>query len=203
MNLNTCYTILGIAPDADPTQAKRAYKSRVKRWHPDRFPDGSAAQSDAEERLKQINIAYARVKAHLASVGPATAAAPSAPFRPAGRPSRPDPAPGPTKPSRSWVDHLFTMLSAFSGGRPDPARSPSRPPASERQKSFDQVLNETAGTVSASTRPRRDDKPASGTGSHRAAHGYRRQTGSGAIGGIRPIEPIKPVRRVRGIGKSR
>ena len=66
MNLTTSFNTLGIGPDTDEAQAKRAYKAQVRRWHPDQFPEGSATKAGAEEQLKQINIAYARVKAHLA-----------------------------------------------------------------------------------------------------------------------------------------
>ena len=66
MDLTTSFKILGLDPQADEGTAKRAYKAQVRRWHPDQFPQGSSVKAGAEEQLKQINIAYARVKAHLA-----------------------------------------------------------------------------------------------------------------------------------------
>jgi len=39
-------------------QVKRAYRSLVKRCHPDLFPSGSSACTEAEKRMREINIAY-------------------------------------------------------------------------------------------------------------------------------------------------
>ncbi|PIE67231.1 MAG: hypothetical protein CSA23_05110 [Deltaproteobacteria bacterium] len=206
MNLNTCYTILGIGSDADGSQAKQAYKTQVKRWHPDQFPDGTPAQSDAEERLKQINIAYSRVKAHLAEKAATVQANAGRSASPRGRRTARAQNPSDTSTaSRSWMDHLFTMFSSFSNPKPHrPSADASRQSGPNRKKDFGHLLNEIAG---GSPRvPRSSDqaaKPAAGNRRNAAAYGCRLRKGNGPIGGIRPIEPVKPVRRVRGIGKSR
>ena len=70
MDLITSYKILGIEPKADENSIKRAYKAQVRRWHPDQFAEGSGLKAEAEEQLKQINIAYARIKSHLTLHGP-------------------------------------------------------------------------------------------------------------------------------------
>lgn len=49
------YRILGVAADASAEDIKRAYKQAALRWHPDRNPD----QPEAEDRFKEINLAYA------------------------------------------------------------------------------------------------------------------------------------------------
>jgi curved DNA-binding protein CbpA len=205
MNLNTCYTILGIEADADGSRAKRAYKTQVKRWHPDRFPDGSDAQSAAEERLKQINIAYARVKAHLSTRRPASATAAGTTTPPSGRRTAPDKKPsGRSTASRSWIDHLFTMLASVVSVKPDrPSAQSSQPTEPSRQKNFGQVLNEMADGAPGFPSPGPTATPTAENWHNNVAYGHRRHGGSGAVGGIRPVEPVKPVRRVRGIGKSR
>ena len=203
MNLMTCFNLLGLSPEADAAQAKRAYKAQVRRWHPDRFPAGSATKARAEEQLKQINIAYAQVREHLSV-------------------HRPEPPPSPTvQPSedsnthtdtrnrrtntRSWIDHLFDTLNAFAGGRhdnPSPASS-AKPPTTGRKR-FGQVLDEMAGgrIASRTDRPVRKRK---GTGPTTAAYRRPRRRGSsvGAVGGTESPGPVKPVGRVRGIGRSR
>lgn len=50
--------ILGVTPDAGPTEWKRAYRRLAMRWHPDRND-----HPEATERFKQINAAYERLSA--------------------------------------------------------------------------------------------------------------------------------------------
>jgi hypothetical protein len=61
------YRILGLKPGASPADARSAYKSLVKIWHPDRFPENSREQRQAEEKLKAINTAYQRIRADWAA----------------------------------------------------------------------------------------------------------------------------------------
>ena len=56
--MQTPYKTLGVPKTAKPEQIKRAYRMLVKRFHPDLFPSGSAAQLEAAERLRRINEAY-------------------------------------------------------------------------------------------------------------------------------------------------
>lgn len=48
------YRILGLAPGADVSQIKAAYKRLARRWHPDRCPDDRRAPA----RFQKINNAY-------------------------------------------------------------------------------------------------------------------------------------------------
>jgi curved DNA-binding protein CbpA len=50
---------LGIGTEATAPQIKRAYRSLVKRCHPDLFPGGSVACAEAEKRMREVNAAYA------------------------------------------------------------------------------------------------------------------------------------------------
>jgi hypothetical protein len=60
------FQLLGLENDASPEKVKKAYKSFVKTWHPDRFPLGSQQQQLAENRLKDINAAYHRIRSSWA-----------------------------------------------------------------------------------------------------------------------------------------
>jgi hypothetical protein len=56
------FQLLGLEYGASPDQVKQAYKSFVKTWHPDRFPRGSHQQQRAQEKLKDVNTAYRRIR---------------------------------------------------------------------------------------------------------------------------------------------
>ncbi|MDD2390036.1 MAG: DnaJ domain-containing protein [Desulfobacterales bacterium] len=58
MNNDFYYAILGLDQDASIEDAKQAYKSMVKSWHPDQFVNDPDLKKNAEEKLKDINIAY-------------------------------------------------------------------------------------------------------------------------------------------------
>lgn len=58
MNMEECCRVLGITPGASNGEIKRAYRDLVKVWHPDRFSNDLRLQTKAQERLKQINVAY-------------------------------------------------------------------------------------------------------------------------------------------------
>lgn len=53
------YEILGVPPEATQDQIERAFKYLVRMSHPDTFATNPKAQSWANERMKQINQAYA------------------------------------------------------------------------------------------------------------------------------------------------
>ncbi len=60
-DLSECYRILELAPGATQEEAKRSYRELVKVWHPDRFAGDPKLQKKAQEKLKQINLAYERI----------------------------------------------------------------------------------------------------------------------------------------------
>ena len=53
--------ILEIEPGASLEEIKQAYRDQTKVWHPDRFSNDTRLQNKAEEKLKQINLAYQRL----------------------------------------------------------------------------------------------------------------------------------------------
>jgi ketosteroid isomerase-like protein len=60
------YQILGLTPGASEEQIKQAYKDLVRVWHPDRFPNNQRLRNKADEKIKEINLAYERLKSHIA-----------------------------------------------------------------------------------------------------------------------------------------
>jgi DnaJ-class molecular chaperone len=67
MNLKQCFDILELDYDASLEEAKQAYKDIVNVWHPDRFSHSPRLKEKAEKKLKEINVAYARVVSYLSS----------------------------------------------------------------------------------------------------------------------------------------
>jgi hypothetical protein len=61
---------LGLKPGATPDQAKQAYCDLMMVWHPDRFPPNSRLQQLAQEKAKEINIAYDKVKTDRGRIEP-------------------------------------------------------------------------------------------------------------------------------------
>jgi hypothetical protein len=56
------YQILGLEPEAKFEDVKQYYHDLVKVWHPDRFTHDLRLQNKAEEKLKEINGAYERLR---------------------------------------------------------------------------------------------------------------------------------------------
>jgi len=52
------YATLGVNPDTDWKTLRKHYKRLIGQWHPDRFSGDTASRTIAEERSKQITIAY-------------------------------------------------------------------------------------------------------------------------------------------------
>lgn len=52
------FEVLGLSPAADQAQVRSAYRTQVKKCHPDQFEGNVEAQLRAQERLVQLNLAY-------------------------------------------------------------------------------------------------------------------------------------------------
>jgi curved DNA-binding protein CbpA len=62
MDIKKAYLTLNIPFTAPAPLIKKAYLALVKKWHPDRLPQGSLEHVKATERMKEINNAYALVR---------------------------------------------------------------------------------------------------------------------------------------------
>ncbi len=61
------FKILKVSPTASLEKVKRAYKERVKFWHPDRFPvESERLQKLAHQQMRDINEAYRELEQHYA-----------------------------------------------------------------------------------------------------------------------------------------
>jgi len=58
------YAILGLTPDANEREIKRAYRKLISQHHPDKLGDvPEALKQRAEERAREINTAYEKIQA--------------------------------------------------------------------------------------------------------------------------------------------
>lgn len=56
--ITRAYTSLGLQPNASLVEIKQAYKTLVKKWHPDLFVDKPQLQQQAQDKMRLINEAY-------------------------------------------------------------------------------------------------------------------------------------------------
>jgi hypothetical protein len=56
--LESCYRILELQPGASLDEAKEAYRTLAKVWQPDRFVGDAAMMAKAQEKLRQLKVAY-------------------------------------------------------------------------------------------------------------------------------------------------
>ena len=58
MNLQRCLKILELETIGSRQEAKRTYKDLVRVWHPDRFQRNPRLKQKADQKLREINLAY-------------------------------------------------------------------------------------------------------------------------------------------------
>ncbi len=77
------YKLLEVKETASIEEVKEAYRGLVKVWHPDRFGGDPKLQTKAQEKLKEINLAFETVMQHRSGkFNPASSPASKQPQRP-------------------------------------------------------------------------------------------------------------------------
>jgi len=67
MEIPRCFETLELPKDSSIEDVRQAYKDLVNIWHPDRVGDNPRLKKKAEEKLKDINIAYEELNSFLSS----------------------------------------------------------------------------------------------------------------------------------------
>lgn len=65
MDILRSYKILELDQSASIDEVRESYIDMARVWHPDGFTDNPRLKKRAEEKLKEINIAYAEIRALL------------------------------------------------------------------------------------------------------------------------------------------
>ena len=67
MDIEQSFEILELDRGASTDEIKQSYKDIVTVWHPDRFYNNPRLKQKAEEKLKEVNVAYDTLKSYLSS----------------------------------------------------------------------------------------------------------------------------------------
>jgi len=67
MEIQRCFETLELPKDSSIEDVRQAYKDLVNIWHPDRVGNNPRLKKKAEEKLKDINIAYKELSSFLTS----------------------------------------------------------------------------------------------------------------------------------------
>jgi len=67
MDIEQSFEILELDSGASTDEIKQSYKDIVAVWHPDRFYNNPLLKQKAEEKLKEVNVAYDTLKSYLSS----------------------------------------------------------------------------------------------------------------------------------------
>lgn len=65
MDFQRCLHVLELKTCSSQEEARRAYRDLVRVWHPDRFSGDARLRKRAEEKVKQLNVAYEDLVRHL------------------------------------------------------------------------------------------------------------------------------------------
>ena len=68
MDIQRSLKILELGEGASEEEVRQAYKDIVSVWHPDRFPNNPRLRKKAENKLKEINLAYETLLSFFRSV---------------------------------------------------------------------------------------------------------------------------------------
>ena len=67
MNLQRCLKMLELETIGSLQEVKGAYKDLVRVWHPDRFQSNPRLKQKAEQKLREINLAYNYLREYIES----------------------------------------------------------------------------------------------------------------------------------------
>ncbi|WP_040957649.1 J domain-containing protein [Planktothrix agardhii] len=113
MEIEKYYKILDLKPGVSLEEVRQAYRHLALIWHPDRYPQNSLLQIQAEAKFKEISHAYETLKTHLSY--------PTSPAPPTFTTFTPPPTPptSPTSPTSptiplGWLTGVFVCYTLIA-----------------------------------------------------------------------------------------
>lgn len=211
MDLDQGLRVLGLEKTTDAETGRRAWRARVRQWHPDRFAHNPEMQVLAEKHLKEINRAWEIVAPQLAGESKDRNAAASRntdrsernPETPRGNAATVSPRPAILRALRRI--HLRRILKeiftdphrASTSGSGGSDNTPRIRKEGNKDKSFDEVFNE----VSDGRPPRLDGATVKkDLAGHPHPHGASTRT-SAAVEGVDATDRVGSVRRPGRVGR--
>ena len=67
MDIQRCFEILELDRNASLKEVEQAYRDLVNVWHPDRISHNPRLKHKAEEKLKDVNLAYKTARVYVQS----------------------------------------------------------------------------------------------------------------------------------------
>jgi hypothetical protein len=113
------YQILNLEPGASSEEVKQAYRNLAFLWHPDRYPQDSQQQAEAEQKFKEINHAYDQLRTFLSQ--PQSTVEFSTPVKPSPTPPH---NPGFYKGSTTASSPFYTYTPPSTSPPPIPTEIP-------------------------------------------------------------------------------
>jgi hypothetical protein len=183
------HELLGVAPGASGRELKQAYHDLAKVWHPDRFSHDPRLQQKAQEKLKEINEAYERLKSGRAATR-------TRPDSPPGRPAA-APAADVTRRRRRFIlptalafcAVFFAALSALLPQGARGSRDRTAPAAQSEARPDDEGRPPDVGGRPATAQPARGKERAGRQPPPEATPGDAPDAGPGAP----PLRPLPTV----------
>ncbi len=228
MDTQKALEILNLNRYASLEQAKQAYKTKVKFYHPDRFHNDLKKKEKGEEKLKEINLAYEQVKEFISSrpekIRPTKIQTPSKP--PEKTKTTTSRQPGPEihfkKEARAVMDVIRNIWSylyknliqmdfkqVFEEGTQHGKKADSQKHTQKAEKNFKQILKEVENRTQ---NPNRFNKKQKNRNLKNMSRN-KRYTGAGEMGHskgekrnmgrVEPIRRVRPIDKIRGIGEEK
>ncbi len=60
--LINCYKVLNVSTDIEWSELRKQYKKLAHKWHPDRYKEGSNEKQIANDKIKQLTVAYQQLE---------------------------------------------------------------------------------------------------------------------------------------------
>jgi len=213
MDLKTALDILNLDAAATPAEAKKAYRTLAKQYHPDVMGKTASTAKDAEVRMKDINLAFRYLAPFLKQNAPVKKASVKTPDA-----ESPEEKPETVKTWGAVFDHYRQLLTRCFVQQNQPRGTPKTPPPPKQgvkrnKEDFRTVLkNIKTGPLENGKIP--SGRPKKKNFSSKSSFGYYQRyrelkqtmksgrSGNAAETSVSPITEIDPVTRVNAAGKD-